>query len=61
MLNNAYGQSTVPATDTGKVAERMKAFVEKISSHEGAEFPGSVHIPIQTEFCFEVNLLSIQL
>ena len=42
MLNNAYGKSKVPVTDLDKVAERMKAFVEKVSSHEGAEFPGFV-------------------
>jgi SGT1 protein len=42
MLNNAYGRYAAPASDMDKVAERMKTFVDKMSSHEGVEFPGSV-------------------
>lgn len=59
MLNNAYGQSTAPTSDTGKVAERMKAFVEKMSSHEGAEFPGSVTCKFKLKFVIGVHLWAL--
>jgi len=42
MLNNAYGKTASPISDFNKVAERMKVFVDNMSSHEGAEFPGYV-------------------
>ena len=35
-------QEDVSTTDLGHVAKSMKAFVKKVSSHEGAEFPMSV-------------------
>ena len=42
MLNETYSaafQYNDVTCDLGHVAENMKAFVNKVSSHEGAEFP----------------------
>ena len=45
ILNKTAGGSTGPekpeqdAFDLGDMADGMKAFVDKVSSHEGAEFP----------------------
>jgi SGT1 protein len=56
MLNNAYGKATSPATDFNKVAERMKEFVDNMSSHEGAEFPGCVILLI---CCLESSYIAL--
>lgn len=42
MLSSAYKsafQEDEDTTDLGRVAKSMKAFVNKVSGHEGAEFP----------------------
>ena len=58
MLNNAYGKYTPSTvTDLSKVAERMKTFVDSMSSHEGVEFPGFVQkVVFQADVTFRFGI-----
>ena len=54
MLSASYKsafQDDADTHDLGRVAKSVKAFVGKVSSHEGAEFPRLEHRPQQLNLC----------
>ena len=54
MLSASYKsafQEDADTHDLGRVAKSVKAFVGKVSSHEGAEFPRLEHRPQNFNLC----------